>query len=225
MAAAIPFVVGVLASTVVKEVVSGMGGNENLSMIAGAVAGYWSGTTVADGMAGSAAGSSSEVVAGGQPALGSESPQSFGEIGGSTDGIDMVGDGGAQLFDGADSYAGATAIPGSSPGLLESAGGWIEKNPMAASMGFQAVSGIAGQKMAEDEAREAEKRAIEREESRYARDHTPIDPSNVPRLDDMNRGLIEGGYQSPGTRVRESRIASSDLPNYRQLLDRYKRKV
>lgn len=211
MAAAVPFIVGAVTGYLAKEVVTDLTGDETLGMIAGAVVGYWGGGLAAEGMTGATAGSGGgEVVAGGQPALGTTSPQAFGEIG--SEGITTVGDG-AQLFGG---------TPTAEPGLLESAGGWVERNPMAASMGFNAASSIATQKMREDEAKEAEEEARKTEELRYAREHQAIDPSRIPRLEDVNRGLIEGGYRSPGARLRESNVASSDLPNYQLLLDRYK---
>lgn len=216
MAVAVPFIVSAMVGYAAKQVVTDLTGDETLGMIAGAVAGYWGGGVAAEGVSGAGAGASgggTEVVAGGTPSLGTTSPKTFGEIGGAGD-IATVGDG-AQLFGGA-------AAPAPQPGLLDAAGGWVERNPMASSMGFNAVSSMASQKMREDELKEAEKEARKSEDLRYAREHQAMDPSKIPKLENVNRGLIEGGYRSPGARLREGEVASRDLPNYQLMLDRYK---
>ena len=212
MGAAAPIIGQVVFAYAASKFVTKFTGNEKLGMVAGLAAAYWTGGMSAAATETSTATTSAEaapVVAGG------------GAAGGTSEGIATVGAG----------SEGAASLPApfgtetaSQPGLLENAGSWIEKNPMAASMGFNAVLGAGSEYMRAGQEEEARKAALADQrildEERYKREHTPMTSTSIPGLSAMNEGLIDGGYKPLGQQVKEGR--SSDLPNYQQLLEQYK---
>jgi hypothetical protein len=104
-------------------------------------------------------------------------------------------------------------------GLLEKGGQFMEKHPQLTKAAGGILSGMAESKEREEEREWAE----EEGQRRYEREHQTFDPSKVRSLDDVNLSVGYRPYQTLSSTAQRERITEPTLPNYRQMLERYKK--